>query len=388
MDPTWELVEKCYDASRKFLKKGAKADNKSYDGNINWPKRVDADQRIEAGKALASIRESNVSYVTLGQLMRETGNTRGDCGEMTGLAASYVAEYMPDVNMAVGWAWPIEGHRAMERSHVFLVVGALGNTPATVNELTNASEQERSYVIDVWAGVCCHASDYPEKLQEKMSKWTHDGKIVGRVVDPENPEWITPSQWAKEVCESSFRTSDPRVVYRPNPDNKQTVLEKLEQAHSFSAFTLEYQLSQFDTREQIARSIQEKIQNNPAEYRQERAEQIRNELQFLEGGSFVSSYMSESERQVWEQSNTQKRDELTQAQSLLTTNPEEFLKKEFASASSELESVERASSIANKKQEFVSMQTDRRHGPSQAPPSGSEYSVPTENNNRGKGHGR
>ncbi|MET0499250.1 MAG: hypothetical protein ABW106_13380 [Steroidobacteraceae bacterium] len=91
MEPTWELVQKCYKSSREFFKDGAKADNKRYDDSIDLKKSVEAGHRIDASDALASIRQQNVPYVTMGQLLRETGNMRGNCGEMTAVAAAYVA---------------------------------------------------------------------------------------------------------------------------------------------------------------------------------------------------------------------------------------------------------------------------------------------------------
>ena len=128
-EPTEQDVRYCYQQARAFFKGGAKADNKFYDPVEFREKAKAAKHRIQSGKQLTAdhARDEFPSHtIGYGQVMRETGNTYGNCGEATAVAASFVAQRMPDVEFAVASTAPCD--------HAFLVVGATPMERLTVAE--------------------------------------------------------------------------------------------------------------------------------------------------------------------------------------------------------------------------------------------------------------
>ena len=208
-EPTEQDVRDCYKQARAFFKGGAKADNKFYDP-VEFPQKAKAAKhRIKSGKPLTAddARDKFPSHaIGYGQAMRETGNTYGNCGEATAVAASFVAQRMQDVELAVASTSPCD--------HAFLVVGATPMEKLTVSDFSQVSKQSNVFVIDVWAGICCHASDFPTNLQTKMQKWDEDGKRIAAVwMDVRNGKRaasVEPSSWGEAILASSLSWKDPR----------------------------------------------------------------------------------------------------------------------------------------------------------------------------------
>lgn len=207
-------VKSCFDDSRAFLSDGAKANNKSYDPNINPQKATDASYRIEAGTILRGLRDQHLSFVTTGQLMRETGNTFANCQEATSLAASYVAERMPDAVMTVVLLGMGD--------HCFLIVRPPYEI-TSLDSLRYTDGSTRSFAVDVWAGICCHTNEYPDQFREKMSTWERQGKLI--LVGHEG---VKPTQWGNQVFSLDVLTQDPHELGFYWSIGKQRALEIME----------------------------------------------------------------------------------------------------------------------------------------------------------------
>jgi hypothetical protein len=182
-----EIAQSAFEAARQYIKHGVKATNKRHDPrfNFNEAKAQRDIQRKEGFHMQDRLREihttqmENLSYVDLGWIMRATGNTTGNCGEATGLAASFIADAcMRNPNLQV----PTSVARCAGADHVFLIVGP---TPAPINfdalsTLIQNERQPKSYVVDVWAGICCPIEEFPRKMAGKMRKWQNEKKYLLR----------------------------------------------------------------------------------------------------------------------------------------------------------------------------------------------------------------
>jgi len=208
-EPTEQDVRDCYQQARAFFKGGAKADNKFYD-IVGFPAKAKAAKhRIQSGKQLTAdgARDKFSSHtIGYGQVMRETGNTYGNCGEATAVAASFVEQRMQDVELAVASTSPCD--------HAFLVVGTTPAAGLTVSGLGQIPRQRNVFVIDVWAGICCHASDFPTHLQTKMQNWQTNGKRIAtvwtEVHDGKRAAIVEPVSWGRAILASSLTWKDPR----------------------------------------------------------------------------------------------------------------------------------------------------------------------------------
>lgn len=208
--PIDRKVEECFQESRAFLKGGAKASNKTYDFDQETERAIKAYGRIAASKILYGLREVQSSFVMTGQIMRETGNTFANCHEATCLAA----EKMPNTLTAVAVSKPTG-------DHCFLMVGQYPHPGITTDQLTNMPKTTGSYVVDVWAGVCCQTSEYPAQLRDKMMKWQTDHKNILT----ENGQ-LTPTQWGETTYSASLTLLSAQTLARGG--NKQQTIITME----------------------------------------------------------------------------------------------------------------------------------------------------------------
>ena len=207
-----ENVESVYQEVRAFFKGGVKAVNKTYDQQIDPAKSERVRTRSNAGALFPKVRDEAPTALMLGDVMRDTGNTWGNCYEAASVAASYFKERMPDVKLTIVTASPGD--------HDWLIVGEdPGKT--TVRAFAEVSKDEPVFAVDVWAGICCRVGQYPDEFQETMGKWQDAGK---RVVTPDGTHQL-PVSWGNGVFESQLRSQDPAVPYLSGKlTDRQTVL--------------------------------------------------------------------------------------------------------------------------------------------------------------------
>jgi len=215
MELNEDNVRLCYQMARNFFAGGAKAYNKFYGPEGSEKRIARAELRRQAALALPVIRDIVEDDLLLGDLMRETHNTLGNCHEAAALAASYVKEHIPSAQV---WMIPIFGESI---DHTFLLVGK-NPEKVTVSELAQVPADDKVYAVDVWARVCCHVSRYSDELQDRMLKWERDGKriLVG-------DDGMSPVEWGRQVRELPLMSYDPGAAPRPKPEDKHAVLANL-----------------------------------------------------------------------------------------------------------------------------------------------------------------
>jgi hypothetical protein len=215
MELNEDNVRVCYQMARDFFAGGAKAYNKFYGPEGSEKKIAKAELRRQAAPALPVIRDIVENDLLLGDLMRETRNTHGNCHEAAALAASYVKEHIPGAQV---WMVPIIGESI---DHTFLLVGKNPQKDA-VHELAQVPADEKVYAVDVWARVCCHISRYSDELQERMSKWESAGKriLIGK-------DGMSPVEWGRQVRELPLLPYEPDAAAKVEPEDKHAVLAAL-----------------------------------------------------------------------------------------------------------------------------------------------------------------
>jgi hypothetical protein len=227
MLPTEAKVKECFDLSRAFFKGGAKSHNKTY---VSSAKAAGEHDRIFGSGVLLQLpRTEAVDFVTKGQLMRETGNTFGNCHEATSIAASYVAEKMPGV--------PTIAASCVGADHVLLIVGDVPSSDLMIRQWSGMQGcRGRSHAIDVWAGICCPTNEYPALFAAKLQQWQQQGKRIVVKVDSDARELTTdmPVSWGGNVLDARVRHINVRSEPNINPDMdravKRSLLQKMEQS--------------------------------------------------------------------------------------------------------------------------------------------------------------
>jgi hypothetical protein len=196
--------------SRHFFERGDKSDNKAYRpwelvDPAHWPAdladkisgrsedRRTASDDIKALRAMVpSIGPERVAH---GRYLRREGMRFGNCGEMTCVALSYAADFSASGTPL----WLVRMARPAD--HHFMLIGPRphrpdGAPPRIIDLpylMASAPEHpEATYAVDVWAGVCCHASEYAMRLSAQLQKWSGKGKHVWynrtkQWVDPAGP---------------------------------------------------------------------------------------------------------------------------------------------------------------------------------------------------------
>jgi hypothetical protein len=174
-------VTMVYKRSRSFFKNTAKSTNKKYseESGVNPEKMSKRDDgRHSARKIIASIRkETSGTMWDAGALVASRGaGAGGNCTEMCYLAAYHFHQMAPHVPVKVVFVDD-------PGDHVFLIAGNLPqeyhNRPYnSVAALTRMSAGMDSYVVDVWAGLCCRTGQYAAAFSAKMGCWTRQGKLI------------------------------------------------------------------------------------------------------------------------------------------------------------------------------------------------------------------
>jgi hypothetical protein len=183
--------------ARAWYKGGDKSVNKSrYTDYLDldpeeWPLELAGKIKRRIGdielsdKMIDAVRQGpyNVEQsVAHGKLLRDNFITAGNCGEMSCVALSFAAEYGRRGNQL--WMAALDD----PADHQFALVGPAPPplpryrlpTISDLNHLTAGTTNhiDGLYVVDVWAGICCHASEYEMRFRAQMHKWSGQGKRV------------------------------------------------------------------------------------------------------------------------------------------------------------------------------------------------------------------
>jgi hypothetical protein len=193
-------VWQCYRSARQFYKNKPKSDNKVYGGDAALEKRENRATRILEGAHFPSLRQAGMTLLQAGTYLRQTQNGRGNCGEMTCVALSFVAEMLPDVASCFCLL-------TRPANHNFLIVGA-PPPPATIASLITFDEE--SYVLDVWAGVFCRTCDYYFFFVAKMQRWSFQGKYVRTRDGVRNPF----GAYAQEIVNAVVQAGPPHSIFQ------------------------------------------------------------------------------------------------------------------------------------------------------------------------------
>jgi hypothetical protein len=200
-----EIADYAFRHGRKWYKEADKSNNKKYDygpDESQWPAEMaDKIRRRNAGVAdhtetrLDDLRDSlpHNPYDSRfrGKQLRNEGIKYGNCGEMCCVAMSYAAE-APGYDADATPLWQVI--LAPPSQHFFVMVGpALPNAKTLgLRDLAQATpggdaDANGRYIVDVWGGICCHASEYPSLFELQMNEWSENRKRVsvgGNWVDP------------------------------------------------------------------------------------------------------------------------------------------------------------------------------------------------------------
>lgn len=371
--PTEAQVRECFDLSRAFFKGGAKSQNKTYDAAVNPAKAGDADRIFAIGVLHGLPRDQTVDHVTRGDIMRETGNTLGNCLEATSIAASYVAEKLPDVPMRVA--------NSRGGDHAFLLVGPvpppLDRPVRRWSELPN--QRDGTFVIDVWAGVFCRAREYPALFAAKMQRWQAQGKRIVVRADAETRQLRTamPLQWGRSVLDSGVRHTDIGVNVDPNINRivKHTLTRNMEDRHR-SALSESTEGQRNATQELQAANdelsyVRTKIDRFVTDAQRTTKEQLTRRIDDLS-------------RHRWSPGERQQRieaiDGLTNHLDLIMHHREEFLRRALPSdiradledAANQVREAKDELRLRNKELFYLRMQEQRRRPPAPTPQAASQ----------------
>lgn len=198
-----ELCLEVYDEVRAAFKGTLKSNNKSYKsgGELKEKARRELRNRnrrtIFTTNCLENLRKMNKfnnSYL-YGQIVlaQKRSEMCGSCLEMTA-AAVFLA-----VNREIGEVWEI--HVRKPGDHGFCIVGSRGsqlpdskNLADLTNNLKDADQLDKFFVIDPWFGISCNFRDYHQKCLEKLKKWWGVGKCIDDIFSREiklaSPEYL------------------------------------------------------------------------------------------------------------------------------------------------------------------------------------------------------
>jgi hypothetical protein len=175
-----------YDRTRSLFSLGFKSANKQYAANsgVSAAKR----QRRSVNQLAAnndmnqsSARAGNFTDVQRGNNIiarfRQGNAIGGNCVEMSWVALAYFREQSQHTPAHIVCI-------TNPGDHVFLHVGPVPPTlsssmPARVwNLCSSVPLHWDSYIVDPWAGVCCHTRTYRAEFENKMGKWDSRQKEI------------------------------------------------------------------------------------------------------------------------------------------------------------------------------------------------------------------
>ena len=200
---TQQAATQVHAATRAFFKNTHKSNNKRYADTapISAAKRAKRAQ----GEAYTDVyrpllqqyKTSNPGLTKLeyGRMLHQQGaSAAGNCLEMSCVALYFFSQMAPGISVMLV-------HIPAPGDHVFLIAGGL--PPAfqqppynQIRYLGKISAIADSWVVDVWAGICCRTSVYPAEFWHKTTRWGGQGKLVyfrGRWLNPASPDYTVPN---------------------------------------------------------------------------------------------------------------------------------------------------------------------------------------------------
>jgi hypothetical protein len=202
------LARNCFTHARLFYKRQPKSNNKVYQPPADQAKLMRRLQGVMAGNGMPRVRNLGYRAIAAGNHLRVTQNTFGNCTEMSCVAASFVAQLMPNEQLSICSLDP-------PGDHTFVVVGAPGNIHGnTIAQLQHTFDRNLlTYVIDIWCGIFCHVSDYYLEYLRKMDTWTRQSKFVMQPAPSGQPTPVRPlGLYAYRNINAVIRVSDPRIA--------------------------------------------------------------------------------------------------------------------------------------------------------------------------------
>jgi hypothetical protein len=206
------LAQQVYDQSRAHYKGGVKGANKRYNPKIAFPASMTGKVATRATNAAAFMTAhatapnpwvlrgtGMLSFLGLGNLLLSTRNTFGQCMEMSAVATAFFHR------LSHG---PIKIAITHEFDHAFVVIGILPPVRRTMSDLAHARADLDCWVVDAWAGVFCHVSQYLADFRFQARMWNAQGKQV--YVDG----WRRPTRAYRDLQRAVLTyvdPSDPRI---------------------------------------------------------------------------------------------------------------------------------------------------------------------------------
>jgi hypothetical protein len=178
-----------------------KASNKLYlpDAPVDPIKIMRREQGQSAAHGTDTLRGQGMRAIQNGQQLRLENITAGNCWEMSCVAISLLAEqpFLSKINLFVCMI-------DRPADHVFVIVGGGHQFGETIQSLwlnSVSPTTDETYVVDVWAGICCKPADYYAEFLAKVEKWTNRRKVVHRGAG----EWVLPAgDYQKQITQSPF----------------------------------------------------------------------------------------------------------------------------------------------------------------------------------------
>lgn len=141
--------------------------------------------RSEAAMEMVGWLYTRTGAPNYSEMVLKTG--AGNCDQMAKVAVD-------TINASGGSA-----RIAQVKGHTFAIVGAPLGIPRSKGFV--GPEWAEAWVVDPWAGITCHAADYPAQFKARMQEWSQSGRRIlisdggtpPRSVwsDPMEPRWIT-----------------------------------------------------------------------------------------------------------------------------------------------------------------------------------------------------
>lgn len=86
---------------------------------------------------------------------------------------------------------PVEQIMLQGGDHSFIALGRFDRVNGAATDLQRwESWGGSAFVCDPWANIACAAADYPQRFDDKMRKWSREGKKVGYWESPVKYSWI------------------------------------------------------------------------------------------------------------------------------------------------------------------------------------------------------
>ena len=196
-------AEKTKKRVRDFFKQGHKSSNKNYH-NINKVGEEKAEKRrVNSVHSLVHIgklpNEDNPYTFAENITKMPDHHHSGNCKHMTALAGYYLIKYElidPDLIYI--------GQLGKPGDHIFCLVSTEYMDEQmefpSVLDFANAELAPSWIIVDPWLNVACRANEYVTKVDEKLNKWTADGKrILWDGGKNDIPSWYVPSGEYREA---------------------------------------------------------------------------------------------------------------------------------------------------------------------------------------------